>query len=123
MLAGTVSPELGKPRWYNLVANNFLINWMVPDNLKRANVEIMALKNQLSTLEDELISTQLDSDVVVIQGMKDKLVSPKNVQYMTDNWGKSFASLKIIELDQEGHFLPWRQTDLITQEIKELGKN
>lgn len=82
LLAGSHSPKLGKPRWYNQAANNRLIAWLMPNSLKRSNNEIMALKTELQELEHAMQSNIINSPIVVIQGMKDKLVSPKNIGYI-----------------------------------------
>lgn len=120
LLAGSLSPKLGKPRWYNRFANTSLLNWLVPSKLQRANIEIMALEEELTIMNEQILSSQIDNPVVVIQGMKDKLVSPKNAQFITNNWQNNIKNLEVIQLTEEGHFLPWRQTELIIQSLKKL---
>lgn len=121
LLAGTLSPELGAPRWYNRLSDNRIVNWLLPTSLKKANTEIMALQTELANMHQQILDTRIDSHLVVIQGMKDKLVSPKNTHFIDQNWGENFNKLTIIELDTEGHFLPWRQTKLISEQLKQLG--
>lgn len=121
LLAGSVDPELGGPRWYNHIANNRLLKWLVPKNLRKSNQEIMALGDQLRIMTEEISQTTVASKLVVIQGMKDKLVSPKNTQYVSQHWLTQFAHVSVIELHDAGHFLPWRQTERVTEQIKQLG--
>jgi pimeloyl-ACP methyl ester carboxylesterase len=118
LLAGSLSPKLGKARWYNLAASMLLIKWLLPANLKYSNDEIMVLKAELETLESELAITQLQTDVVVMQGLKDKLVSPDNAAYVKREWAKTFTKLRTIELPNAGHFLPWQQSDLVIDAIE-----
>ena len=120
LLAGSLSPELGKPRWYNRFANTGLLNWLVPLKLQRANIEIMALEEELTIMNEQILSSQIDNPVVVIQGMQDKLVSPKNAQFIINKWQDNIKNLEVIQLNEEGHFLPWRQTELIIQNLKRL---
>lgn len=120
LLAGTLSPALGKPRWYNVAANLLLIKWLLPSNLEYSNDEIMVLKNELQILENELTTIQLPTEVVVMQGMKDRLVSPKNAQYAQLTWPKTFENMSIIELPKAGHFLPWKQTEIVIQAIRAM---
>lgn len=123
LLAGSLDPKLGNPRWYNHVANNILIKWLVPQRLRASNKEIMVLRSELSSIETELMATTLEARLTVIQGMQDKLVSPNNTRYVDENWRNIFKEVSIIELAEEGHFLPWRQQGLIIEELKKLTKN
>ncbi len=120
LLAGSLEPKLGKPRWFNRLGNTRLIHWLLPKPLKYSNDEIMILKDELQTLESELVETKLDVDVVVMQGMKDNLVSPKNSKYVMQAWQSSFSKLRTIELEDANHFLPWQQTQLVIETIREF---
>jgi len=120
ILAGSINPKLGKPRWYNHVANNMLLKWFVPKKLRISNKEIMLLRNELEVLNQQISTSKLNTNLVVIQGMKDKLVSPKNPAFISKEWNSNFVNIEIIELEDEGHFLPWRQTDLIIEKLQSM---
>lgn len=120
LLAGSLDPKLGRPRWYNRAASTLLVRWLLPSELRYSNDEIMALRRQLHVLQSDITSRQLSAVVVVMQGMKDKLVSPKNPKYVLENWKHHFAALRTIELPQAGHFLPWQQTDLVIETIRQF---
>jgi len=120
LLAGSLEPKLGKPRWFNRFGNTLLIHWLLPKPLKYSNDEIMVLRDELKMLETELEKQKLDVDVVVMQGMKDKLVSPKNSKYIMQTWPTSFNSVREIELADANHFLPWQQTELVIKAIREF---
>jgi len=120
LLAGSLNPKLGKPRWYNRFASTMVVKWMISDSLGYSNDEIMALRKQLKVMENEIMAQPLNTDVVVMQGMKDKLVSPKNSAYASKAWQGKFASVRTIELPEAGHFLPWEQTPLVISTIREF---
>ncbi len=120
LLAGSLKPALGRARWYNLAASMMVVKWMLPSNLKYSNDEIMALRRELTSTEKKLMQTQFDADVVVIQGMKDRLVSPKNAAYAKDKWQSVFRKLRVIELPEAGHFLPWKHSELVRATIREI---
>ena len=80
----------------------------------------MGLRKQLKLMDAELKQTQLDADVLIMQGTKDKLVSPKNPTYVLQEWRASFKSIEVLELSEEGHFLPWRQTPLVVESMYKL---
>jgi pimeloyl-ACP methyl ester carboxylesterase len=120
LLAGSLSPKLGKPRWYNRLASTIIAKWILPDNLDYSNDEIMALRKELEVLDQQIKSSQLNLQVVVIQGLKDRLVSPKNADYAKQNWQQHFIDLTTIELPDAGHFIPWQQSQLVIQTIREF---
>ena len=120
LLAGSLDPKLGRPRWFNRAANSRLVKWLLPAELKYSNDEIMVLRKELESLELELAERKLATEVVIMQGMKDKLVSPKNPGYVKRVWPQSFADLRIIELPEAGHFLPWRETEMVIETIRQF---
>ncbi len=120
LLAGSLKPTLGSPRWYNYAASTWLVASLIGDTMKYSNREIMGLRKQLKTMDKEIKKVNLSTNVTIIQGQKDKLVSPKNPAYVVDAWKDNFASIKLIELENEGHFLPWRQAPLIVKSLYEL---
>lgn len=120
LLAGSLNPKLGKPRWYNWAASTWAISSLIGDSMKYSNREIMGLRKQLKLMDAELKQAQLDTDVLIIQGKKDKLVSPKNPAYAIKEWQSNFNTIEVIELSDEGHFLPWRQAPLVLQSMYKL---
>ncbi len=120
LLAGSLKPSLGKPRWYNHSANTLFVSSFLSRGMKNSNREIMALKKQLSIMDEKLKQQQLNTDLIIMQGTRDKLVSPKNPAYAHKEWKGSFRSIEVVELDKAGHFLPWKQTALVNQLIYKL---
>ncbi len=120
LLAGSLKPSLGGPRWYNRAASTWLVAKLIGETMRRSNREIMALRKQLKAMDAQIKASTLSTHVTVMQGRKDKLVSPKNPAYVEKEWANHFASVEIIELENEGHFLPWRQTPLVVQTLYRL---
>ena len=120
LLAGSLDPKLGKPRWYNSAASTWLVSRLIGKTMRYSNREIMGLKKQLEQMNLELKDQTLNSKLVVMQGQKDRLVSPKNPTFVEQEWQQNFASVEIIRLPVEGHFLPWRQTRLVIDTIYAL---
>lgn len=74
-------------------------------------------------MDRQIKEHQLKTRLSIIQGGKDKLVSPKNVRYVRKNWEHNFSEITILELPEEGHFLPWRQSELVIGEIRRLSRD
>lgn len=120
LLAGSLNPELGKPRWYNKVASLPFMNKLLPDDLSKANKEIAVLKDGLSSYVSSWSDIKIPT--TVIQGKEDKLVNPENVTFVRQKLAHLQEKLRIIEIDNMGHFLPWEKTELIVSEIIEMKK-
>lgn len=120
LLAGSLDPKLGKPRWYNVVASSWLLRAVLPSHLNKANKEIMRLRRELTIVAEDISQVQLNTRLAVMQGGQDDLVSPKNPKYVDAYWRDNFAEVTLVELPEEGHFLPWRQTRFVTHLIRAL---
>lgn len=119
LIAGTLNPERGGPRWYNRFANIWPVSRMLSEPMSRANVEIMALEQELNELSK--VWPTLAIPTTVIQGNKDKLVYPDNADYLQQQLAHLNNNLRIVRLDA-GHFIPWEQTHIIEQELLKLRK-
>lgn len=122
LLAGSLKPSLGGPRWYNRAASTWLVSRLIGDTMRYSNREIMGLRKQLKIMDQEIKQRQLKTKLVIMQGQKDRLVSPKNPAYVAGAWKTHFKSIKLIELEDEGHFLPWKQTPLVIETIYQLNQ-
>lgn len=120
LLAGSLKPSLGSPRWYNYAASTWVVANLIGRTMKYSNREIMGLRKQLKLMDQKIKTSKLKTDVVIMQGKKDKLVSPKNPSYAAQAWKDNFQSIALVELDNEGHFLPWRQSSLVAKLIYQL---
>lgn len=107
-LAGTLAAPYQSPRWYNHIASNVLINWLLPKDFKTSNAEMVRLASDLEIIESKL--KQLQLPVVLWQGEADVLVNPDTPFYL-------LSTLTEVDLyfDPAGdHFVPW--TDQTTIE-------
>lgn len=118
VIAGTIDPNLGDPRWYNSLANTFMIKNVISSELEKSNDEIMSLKSNLEEMED--LWKNIQSPVTVIQGKKDFLVSPKNADYAKQELSHLKDKLSVIEIEDGSHFLIWDYVETIENSLSEM---
>jgi pimeloyl-ACP methyl ester carboxylesterase len=117
ILAGSLDPGLEKPRWFNYAGALPLLDLALPRSLRHANKEIMAARRETQALEPLLES--VTCPVVIVHGMLDTLVPFDNVAYMRERFTSSDKVI-VVELEREGHFLPWRQEWLVRRLIERM---
>ena len=122
LLAGSLSPKLGSPRWYNYAAQAWVVSKMVGQKMTNANREIMKLRKQLTLMNENLKQKKLNVDVLIVQGLKDKLVSPKNPEFALEQWSNNFHSVEVTRLEEAGHFIPWQRSNDVVAAIVSLAK-
>ncbi|KPJ78955.1 MAG: hypothetical protein AMJ54_01135 [Deltaproteobacteria bacterium SG8_13] len=115
LVAPSLDPDLEKPRWYNHLAASALINWALPDELALANQEIMPLSAQLAEMLPRWACIRVP--VIVVQGEKDKLVSPGNADF-AQRVLKDRAT--VVRVADQGHFVLWNRPLLIRNQILAL---
>jgi len=102
------------PRWYNHLANMGISRWLLSDALNAANAEMMRLATQLDALE----LAALRIPVTIIQGDQDRLVNVANMAYAQQ--ALLHATLRVRRFTNAGHFLFWKQVDMVVKEILRL---
>ncbi len=118
IVAGTVDPDLGQPRWFNRIAKLKIVQWFISDELINANREVYKLKPGLADVKPDW--QNLNIPVTVIQGSKDKLVDPENVQYVKKQYDNKQELLDLVILDKSGHFIPWEHPNEIIKAIQRM---
>ncbi|MFT4821634.1 MAG: pimeloyl-ACP methyl ester carboxylesterase [Candidatus Azotimanducaceae bacterium] len=113
VISASVDPELGKARWYNQMASYRAINWLLPSNLMKANIEIMPLQNELQAMQPLL--SGIRSRVTVIHGEQDKLVDFGNLAFATA--ALKGAQLNTVALADSGHFILWEEPAIVTKAL------
>ena len=107
-VAATGDPELSGPRWYNRVAV-ILPRFILGASLKGANAEILPLRKQL----EEMLPRwrDLTMPVLIVQGDRDRLVSPGNALFLQ----RMLVNSDVSYLHREGlgHFVLWEEAELI----------
>ena len=120
LVAGTVDPNLGKPRWFNKIARWKVTQWFLPKELINSNKEVYALKPGLHAVESSWQT--LNIPIAVIQGLKDRLVFPENVEYVQKQYADKPELLDVVTLPKSGHFIPWEHTDEIINAIYRMNE-
>lgn len=103
LVSASVDPAEERTTWYQAVSRWWIVRWMVPGALRKADAEVIPLPEQLTTLGRRLAS--LKAPVYVLQGQADKLVPVANADYVRRVLGPSPPVVEIIP--GQGHFVPW----------------
>lgn len=117
ILAGSLDPEQEKLAWYNEVADWAALSWMLDRSIRVANHEVLAAKRETGELRPLLGSIRCP--VVIVHGRKDELVPFANVAYMQRELTGT-ASLRVIDLPEANHFLPWAQQSTVREAIESM---
>jgi pimeloyl-ACP methyl ester carboxylesterase len=114
LLAGALDPALEEWRWYNRAAT--LLSPLLARPLRNSNEEMRALRGELEALRAEL--PRIACPVIVVHGRKDALVPFAEVDYARRMFPAS--RLRVIELPDGDHFLPWDAVDTVRTAIASL---
>ena len=113
-VATTGDPELSGPRWYNRLAV-VIPRFILGDGLKGANAEIMPLRPQLESILSGW--EELEMPVLIVQGDRDRLVNPRNAEFMQRMLVN--AEVTYMWREGQGHFVLWEEAGLIVDSIIE----
>lgn len=113
VLAGPLDPVIQDVRWYHRLANTWLARKILPEPLSVAAKEMISLPNELQKLQSHL--NDIQTPITLVQGTDDWLVPKGNIDYAKAHIDND--SLDIIILENQGHFLPWEQYDVIKELI------
>jgi pimeloyl-ACP methyl ester carboxylesterase len=118
LIASPMDYKLENVRWYNHLAESWAVKWLLPKEITHSNDEMLPLRDQLKALSEGWVDTPFG--VVIIHGKKDWLVPFENIDFVKSKVGNKL--IKSIELEDENHFIPWTQEDLVVDTILDLGK-
>jgi len=118
LISGTIDPKLGKPRWYNRLAQFKLVNLFIPKHLIHSNREVLSLPYELNFYNQNL--SLFSIPITLIQGMKDGLVNPNNLNFAKKRFKHLGDKLELIEKSNSGHFILWENPDLIADALLRL---
>ena len=113
-VATTGDPELSGPRWYNRLAV-VIPRFILGDGLKGANAEIMPLRPQLESILSGW--EELEMPVLIVQGDRDRLVNPRNAEFMQRMLVN--AEVTYMWREGQGHFVLWEEAELIVDALIE----
>ncbi len=117
IVAGSIAPELEpNEKWFRIPMEIIPIRFLVPASFRASNHEILYLKPELEKMLP--LWKNIRQSVIVIQGGKDMLVSPKNADF-AEKMLVNAKSLKVVRVDTMNHFVPWSHPQLIKKAIIE----
>lgn len=116
ILAGSLDPDLGGPRWFNRLAAIPGVYWLLPHSLEFSNREIMGLRNNLLAMSSRW--AELNQPVRIVQGMQDKLVYPGNIDFLQRSLPAD--QLHATRLENAGHLLHLEQRPRLLSELRAL---
>lgn len=116
LLAAALSGEAEEVRWYNRVADWNWIKRILPREINHSNSEMLPLKKQLFDLTPHW--KEIQCKTILIHGKEDSLVPYRNLEYFQTQLSKTI--LKTIPLEEENHFIPWTQKELIRKLLLEF---
>jgi pimeloyl-ACP methyl ester carboxylesterase len=117
IVAGSIAPDLEpNEKWFRVPMDFTPIRVLIPASFRASNHEILYLKPELEKMLP--LWKNIHQPVIVIQGGKDFLVSPKNADFAEKMLVNS-KSVKIIKVDTMNHFVPWSHPQLIKKAIIE----
>lgn len=117
ILAGALDPEAEKPEKWRKPLMWFPIKYLVPGALRPSNDELWWLKQDLKDMKPHLET--VSQNILIVHGAEDQLVPYSNVPYMEALFTNA-ASLEVIRLENENHFIVWSQETLIKEVLQKL---
>lgn len=117
IVAGSIDPALEpNETWFRAPLATPFLSWVLPRSFRASNEEIYRLKPELEEMLP--LWKEIKTPVIVIQGMKDVLVSPENATFaerMLVN-----AQVEVVRVDDMNHFVPWSNPELIRDAILKM---
>ena len=124
MLAPALDPALEPDEdWFRVPMRWPVVGFLAPKIFRISNEELIFLDEELELMLPQWEGIAIPS--TVIQGGKDNLVHPGNASFADSMLVN--ASKRIVFLEDQNHFLPWNEVQLINSEIlrmlKEIQRN
>jgi len=116
LLAGSLDPDLGGPRWFNRLAAIPGVSYILPARLGQSNQEIMALKKNLQLMFDGW--GDITIPVTAMQGTEDNLVFPANIDFIEQTLAS--PPLRSIRLEGAGHLINLAHKPRVVTELTRL---
>jgi pimeloyl-ACP methyl ester carboxylesterase len=116
LVAGSVAPDLEPHEWYRNPLKVLGKTGMLADEINASNLEIMALKAELTRMLP--LWKNITCPVTVLQGDADVLVSPGNAAFV-EKMLAGKPDIKIRMLPKVNHFIPWSHPQEIRRAILE----
>ncbi len=114
VLSGSVDPNAENPENWRPIIKAVPIRYLIPGALRPSNDELWWLKKDLVEMKPTLKNVQCD--VTIIHGTKDRLVPYSNAAFMN----KAFInakSINTIAIENADHFIPWSHYEIIEKAL------
>ena len=113
LIAGSLNPDLERPRWYNHLAKHWPLRWLLGDFWLTSNRELLPLSGDLAQMASKW--NLLKCPVLVVHGQRDGLVPFGHLLFLENNIAKEYFNKKIFP--KQGHFVLWKRSDAIIEAI------
>lgn len=117
LVAGSFDPAFERPGFFQSVAASAPVRTLLPRALANSLVELNATLDDTTTLAPLLANIRCP--VIIIHGTTDGLVVYENVSYVRERLTGA-ASVEVVTLEGQGHFIPWQRADVIRDAIRRL---
>lgn len=111
LVSSPIIPGAEKTFWISKIIDNSIIKELVPKAFKVANEEKLTRSKELSKLIIDL--NQLKTPTLIIHGKQDSLIYFENARYLINK----VERIKLIEVEERGHFIPWNSFELVKNEM------
>lgn len=115
-IAGDLTDQYSATHWYNGVATWGLVRWMLPNEMQRANSEVLSIGPSLKAMKP--LWKKLSVPFLVIQGQKDSLVDPKHANFAESLQTES--SVRVERFKNGGHLVHVTDAGEVNRLIVEL---
>jgi len=119
LLAPAISPKDEKYFKIAKLAQWTLTKWFVPKGFRVAEAEKLAHVKELTKMLGDW--KKLKTPITYYHGDKDKLVPYANIYFIKNHVSNKL--LKVITLKNANHFIPWKNYEIVKQELITLLKN
>ncbi|WP_040910797.1 alpha/beta fold hydrolase [Leptospira broomii] len=119
LLAAALDPEKEELKWYNRLADTKIARLLLPSPWIVSNEEMIPMKDQLKEIEADW--KMIRSATYIVQGGKDTLVDPANLEFVRRLFPKGSVKEEIFLPDGD-HFLPWNSFPLIKRILLDIAQ-
>ncbi len=116
LLAPVIDPDNEKIFWFSPFSWWLLTRWMLPADLRVAGVEKRTHAKELEQMAGDW--SKIHVPVVQIHGDEDFLAPASNIAFAKAHIDSQY--LNQVLLSKAGHFIPWTEYDIVTENLIHL---
>lgn len=118
LVAGAMSPEFEKPRWFHLAANQQWMRNLLPEDLDVSNQESLTFASEFEEMVDRW--DQIASPTLILHGRRDWMAQYGHVEFAHTKMTN--APVEVVTLEYEGHLLLWHRYEVVRDSIFQLAR-